>query len=92
MMSLSICIAPPTPSPLFPLRSYRGGRGIPPIEARSRVLSCRRMVREVVVDIYQRIVVHAPDPQVTAGQPDAFHRAVGEPHFFPLSKVTEGEL
>jgi hypothetical protein len=71
-----------------------GGRGRK-AQARGRrgyAVGRRRMVGEVAVDIHQRLVVHAPDREVSTGQADAFHRAVGEPHLFPLSKVIEGEL
>jgi hypothetical protein len=50
------------------------------------------MVREVAVDIDQLIIVHALDPELSTGQTDVLHRAVGESHLFHPSKAIEGEL
>ena len=68
------------------------GRKAQVLGRRGYAFGRRRMVGEIAVDIYQRLVVRAPDPEVSTGQTDALHRAVGEPHLFHLSKAIEGEL
>jgi hypothetical protein len=50
------------------------------------------MPGEVTVVIDQRLVVQAPDPEVSTGQTDALYRAVGEPYLCHLPKAIEGEL
>ena len=72
----------------------RGDRGRK-AQARGRrgyAFGRRCMVGEIAVDIDQRLIVRAPEPEVSPGQTDALHRAVGEPHLFRLSKAIEGEL
>jgi hypothetical protein len=68
------------------------GREAQVLGGQSYAIGRRRMVREVAVDIDQRFVLQAPDPEVSTGETDAFHRAVGEPHLFHPSNVIEGEL
>jgi hypothetical protein len=63
MMSLAICISPPLPRPLFPLCSYRCGRGIPRDCGSFTVLSRRReQQRARVTGDHQSLT---PDPEVT---------------------------
>jgi hypothetical protein len=68
------------------------GRKAQVLGRRGYAFGRRRMPGEVTLDIYQGIVVQAPDPEVSTGQTDALYRAVGEPHLFQLSKVIEGKL
>jgi hypothetical protein len=50
------------------------------------------MVGEIAIDVDQSLVVRAPKPEVSPGQPDALCGAVGEAYLFPDSKAIEGEL
>jgi hypothetical protein len=69
-----------------------GGRKAQVLGRRGYAFGSRRMPGEVAVNVYQGIVVHALDPEVSTGQTDTLHRAVGESHLFRLSKAIEGEL
>jgi hypothetical protein len=68
------------------------GREAQALGRRGDAFGRRRMVGEIAIDVDQGIVVHALDPEVSTGQTDTLHRAVGESHLFRLSKAIEGEL
>src|SRR5687768_13083166 len=66
------------PSSCWPRKTQVPGRG-------GNSLCRRSVIREIAVDIYQRIVVRTPNPKMSAGQADVLHRAAGELHFLQLS-------